>query len=140
LAIKFDSNEWTKELSRQLNESKDCERSAKDWEGDFISMVEPDDSFRGQVFLYLGLLHGKSPDAAMVASETERKAEFTIRAPFGTWRKVIEGKLDPIQAMMTGKLKLRGNLMKVMRYPKAAKEIITCCSKIPTDFGDQPQK
>jgi putative sterol carrier protein len=41
---------------------------------------------------------------------------------------------------MTGKLKLRGNLMKVMRYPKAAKEIITCCSKIPTDFADQPQK
>lgn len=140
MAIKFNSDEWIKELSRQLNESKDYERSAKDWEGDFIFIVEPDESLRGHVYFYLGLLHGKSPDAAMVASETERKADFTIRAPFGTWRKVIEGKLDPIQGMMTGKLKLRGNLMKVMRYPKAAKEIITCCSKIPTDFGDQPQK
>ena len=104
MAIRFDSDQWIKELSRQLNESKDYERSAKDWEGDFIFIVEPDDVFRGQVYLYLGLLHGKSPDAAMVASESERKAEFTIRAPFGTWRKVIEGKLDQIQAMMTGKL------------------------------------
>ena len=140
MAIRFNSDQWIKELSRQLNESKDYERSARDWEGDFIFIVEPDGSFPDHVYFYLGLLHGKSPDAAMVASETERKAEFTIRAPYGTWRKVIEGKLDPIQAMMTGKLKLKGNLMKVMRYPKAAKEIISCCSKISTDFGDQPQK
>jgi len=26
--------------------------------------------------------------------------------------------------------------MKIMRYPKAAKEIVSCCAKIPTDFGD----
>jgi putative sterol carrier protein len=53
---------------------------------------------------------------------------------------VIEGKLDPIQGMMTGKLKLEGNLATVMRYPKAAKEITSACSKVPTDFGDQTQK
>jgi putative sterol carrier protein len=138
--MKFNTDEWIKELSRLLNESKDYERAAKDWEGDFIFIVEPDESFPDHIYFYLGLLHGKSPDAAMIANENERKAEFTIRAPYGTWRKVIQGKLEPIQGMMTGKLKLRGNLMKVMRYPKAAKEIISCCAKIPTDFGDQPQK
>jgi hypothetical protein len=30
------------------------------------------------------------------------------------------------------KLKLRGNLAKIMRYPKAAKEIVSCCALIPT--------
>ena len=90
--------------------------------------------------MFLGLLHGKCTGAAMIATKDERKAQFFIRAPAAVWRKVIEGKLDPIQGMMTRKLKLEGNMMKIMRYPKAAKEIITCCSKIPTDFGDQPQK
>jgi len=42
--------------------------------------------------------------------------------------------------MMTKKLKLEGNLAKVMRYPRAAKEIVVSCSMVPTDFGDQPQK
>jgi putative sterol carrier protein len=140
MAIKLISDEWIKEVSHQLNESKDYERAAKDWEGDFIFVLEPDESYQDPTYFFLSLLHGKSPDAAMVASENERKADFKIRAPYGTWRKVIEGKLDPIQGLMTGKLKLQGNLMKVMRYPKAAKEIIACCSKVPTDFGDQPQK
>jgi hypothetical protein len=26
--------------------------------------------------------------------------------------------------------------MKVMRYPKAAKELVNCVSRVPTDFGD----
>ena len=140
MAIKFDSDDWIKELSRQLNESKDYETSAKDWEGDFIFVVEPDESYPNHIYFFLGLFHGKSPDAAMIASEDERKADFKIRANASTWRKVIEGKLDPIQGMMTGRLKLQGNLAKVMRYPKAAKEITSICSKVPTDFGDQPQK
>jgi putative sterol carrier protein len=140
MAIRFDTDEWIKEVSRQLNESKDYEASAKDWEGDFIFVVEPDESYAHRLYFFLSLFHGKSPDAAMISSEDERKADYKIRAAYGTWRKVIEGKLDPIQGLMTKKLKLEGNLAKVMRYPRAAKEIVASCSRVPTDFGDQPQK
>jgi putative sterol carrier protein len=134
VALRFPSDEWIKELSRQLNDSETYEKSAKDWEGDFVFVVEPDAAYDGTAYLYLGLLHGKSPDAAMIASEDEREVEFVIRAPFSNWRKVIEGELDPIQGMMTRKLKLKGNMMKVMRYPKAAKEIVSCCALVPTEW------
>ncbi|MBL7065952.1 MAG: SCP2 sterol-binding domain-containing protein [Anaerolineae bacterium] len=134
MTFKFPSDEWIKELSRQLNASETYEKSAKDWEGDFVFIVEPDDAYDGTAYLYLGLYHGKSPDAAMVASKDEREIEFVLRAPFSAWRKVIEGKLDPIQGMMTRKLKLKGNMMKVMRYPKAAKEIVSCCALVPTEW------
>jgi putative sterol carrier protein len=136
MAFKFPSDEWIKELSSRLNASEAYEKSAKDWEGDFIFVVEPDDVYDSTAYLYLGLYHGKSPDAAAVASQDEREVEFVLSAPFTNWRKVIEGKLDPIQGMMTRKLKVQGNMMKVMRYPKAAKEIVTCCAQVPTDFGD----
>ncbi len=136
MAFKFPSDEWIKELSSKLNESEDYERSAKDWEGDFVFIVEPDDNYADTAYLFLGLYHGKSPDAVMMASKDEREVEFALTAPFGNWRKVIEGELDPIQGMMTRKLKLKGNMMKIMRYPKAAKEIVNCCALVPTDFGD----
>lgn len=135
MAYKFPSDEWIKELARQLNASEAYEKAAKDWEGDFVFVVEPDEAYPHTAYLFLGLYHGKSTDAAMISSETERPAEFIIRAPFSTWRQVIEGKLDPIQGMMTKKLKLQGNMMKVMRYPKAAKEIVSCCAKVPTEWG-----
>ena len=134
--LKFPSDEWIKELSRQLNASETYEKSAKNWEGDFIFVCEPDEAYDDTAYLFLGLYHGKSPDAAEVASEDEREAEFVIRAPFSNWRKVIEGRLEPIQGMMTRKLKLEGNMMKIMRYPKAAQEIVSCCALVPTDFGD----
>ncbi len=134
MAFQFPSDAWIKELSRQLNESDAYEKSARDWEGDFIFIVEPDEEYDRSAYLFLGLYHGKSPDAAALESEDEREAEFVLRAPFTNWRKVIQGKLDPIQGMMTKKLKVQGNMMKVMRYPKAAKEIVTCCAMVPTDF------
>jgi len=136
MTLRFPSDEWIKELSSKLNEGEAYEKSARDWEGDFVFVVEPDDAYQGTAYLFLGLYHGKSPDAAMIASEDARQAEFVLRAPFSNWRRVIEGKLDPIQGMMTRKLKVEGNMMKIMRYPKAAKEIVSCCALIPTDFGD----
>jgi len=136
MGLKFPSDAWIKELSHQLNESEAYEKSAKDWEGDFVFIVEPDQAYDNTAYLFLGLYHGKSPDAAMVTSEDEREAEFTLRAPFSVWRRVIEGELDPIQGMMTKKMKVQGNMMKIMRYPKAAKEIVSCCALVPTDFDD----
>ena len=135
MAIKFPSDEWIQELSNQLNQSESYEKSAKDWEGDFVFVVEPDAAYDQTAYLFLGLYHGKSTGAAALSSEKERPAEFILRAPFSAWRQVIEGKLDAIQGMMTRKLRVEGNMMKVMRYPKAAKEIVSCCALIPTDFG-----
>ena len=134
MALRFPSDEWIKELSQKLNASESYERSAKDWEGDFIFIVEPDDAYDKTAYLFLGLYHGKSPEATMEAGPDGRETEFTISAPFSTWRRVIEGELDPIQGMMMRKLKLQGNLTKIMRYPKAAKEIVSCCALIPTDW------
>ena len=136
MGLKFPSDEWGKAFAEQLNASEDYERSAKDWEGDFIFIIEPDKAFPEEAYLFVGLYHGKCTDTAILANEDEREAQFVIRAPYANWRKVIEGKLDPIQGMMTRKLKLKGNMMKVMRYPKAAKEMVNCVSRVPTDWPD----
>ncbi len=134
MLYKFPSDEWIKALSELLNASETYHRSAKDWEGDFIFVAEPDETNPEAAYLHLQLHHGSSAGAAMVSPDNLPEAEYTINAPFSTWRKVIDGKLDPIQGMMTGQLKLQGDLMKVMRYPKAAQEIVTCCADIPTDW------
>lgn len=135
MAFAFPSDAWIEELGRRLNENTSYERSAKDWEGDFLFVVEPDEDYDETVYLFLGLRHGKSTEAAQVASKDERDTEFVIRAPYGVWRRVIEGELDPIRGMMTRRLKLSGNLMKIMRYPKAAQEIVSCCAEVPTDWS-----
>lgn len=136
MSYRFPSDEWIKELSRLLNESESYASSAKDWEGDFMFEVQPDEDLADTAYLFLGLLHGKSSEAAMLSSPDERDAAYRISAPYATWRKVIDGELDPIQGMMMRKLKLQGDLMKIMRYPKAAKELVSCCALVPTQWPE----
>lgn len=42
--------------------------------------------------------------------------------------------LDPMQAMMTGQLRLQGNMAMVMKNVRAAKELVESCTRIPTIF------
>ena len=134
MKYKFPSDEWIKQLSKLLNLSESYHRSSKDWEGDFLFIIDPDKLYDKMAYLHLELYHGKSPGAAMVTEENLPETEFIINAPYSTWRKVIEGKLDPIQGMMTGQLKLKGDLMKIMRYPKGAQEIVSSCADVPTEW------
>ena len=134
MAVKFPSDEWIKEFGNQLNTSDAYAKSAKDWEGDFVFVIEGDKVYPESSYFFVGLLHGKCTDTAMVASEDERKAPYVLSGPYSTWRKVMDGTQDPIQAMMMRKLKLKGNLVKVMRYPKAAKDMVDCVQRVETEF------
>jgi hypothetical protein len=40
MTFKFATDEWIKELSRQLNASEAYEKSASNWEGDFVFIIE----------------------------------------------------------------------------------------------------
>jgi putative sterol carrier protein len=49
----------------------------------------------------------------------------------------VLGELDPVRAMMQGKLRVRGDLPTIVRYVKAADELVHLCSKVPTTFPDE---
>ena len=44
----------------------------------------------------------------------------------------LEGKLDPIRGLVSRQLKMKGNMMKVMKAPKAAVELVNSCAKVDT--------
>jgi putative sterol carrier protein len=134
MLIKFPSDEWIKALMLEVNSSEAYRKAAATWEGDLSFTVEPGPGLSQPVVLYIDLWHGEARSAAIVVDPGEKAAEFTIRAPIGTWRRVIEKKLDPIQGMITGQLKLTGTLSKIMRAPKAAAELVNCATRVPTEF------
>jgi putative sterol carrier protein len=131
---KFPSDEWIKAMVVAINESEPYRKSATRWEGDFYFVVEPGPGLSEAKVLYLDLWHGEARDGYAVADESDMDPEFVIRAPIGTWRRVIEKKLDPIQGMLTGQLKLKGTMSKIMRFPKAAAELVNCATQVPTEF------
>jgi putative sterol carrier protein len=135
MSIKFPSDEWIKELERCLNLSEAYAQAAATWEGDNIFTILPDADYPDTTHLYINLQHGKASDARQLKSLDEQKALFTTSAPFNTWRRVLEGRLDPIQGMFSGKLKLVGSMAQVQRTPKATYEMVKVAAQIDTDFG-----
>ncbi len=136
MAVKFLSEEWIKALMQELNKSQAYREAAKNWEGDFYFISEPEGSVKETVIYYMDLWHGECRSACIVIDEKEKNPEFRISAPLSKWRRVIEKKLDPIQGMITRQLKLKGNLMKIMKNPKAAMELVNCCTLVPTEFPE----
>lgn len=134
MAYRFPSDEWIKAMAEEVNKSEAYRKSATKWEGDFYFVAEPGPGLPEPVTLYIDLWHGDARDAFEVADEGEKEPEFVIRAPVATWRRVIEKKLDPIQGMITGQLKLSGTMSKIMRFPRAAAELVNCATKVPTEF------
>ena len=134
MTFRFPSDEWIKAMAEAVNESDAYRKSALKWEGDFYFICEPGPGLEEKVVLYIDLWHGDARDAYEVADEGDMDPEFVIRAPVNTWRRVIEKKLDPIQGMITGQLKLSGTMSKIMRFPKAASELVNCATKVPTEF------
>lgn len=134
--MQFLSDEWIKAFCKAVNNSEAYAEAAKDWEGDFYFIVDPGDSVKETVIFYVDLWHGKCRGAKMVADEGEEQPAYRMSGSISSWQKIIEKKLDPIQGLMTRKMKLKGNMAMIMRNVKAAQELVNCCTLVPADFPD----
>ena len=130
------SDKWVQAFSAAINESPAYAAAASTWEGDFYITIEPGGVLSEEIVMYLDLWHGKCRDAFVAKDRSVKDPEFVISAPEAVWRKVIDKKLDPIQGMMTRQLKLQGNMIKIMKAVRAAKELVECVTQVPTEFHD----
>lgn len=134
---KFPSKEWVESYVEKLNANAVYEDAGKTWEGDIVFVVEADDRYQKTSCIYLDLYHGKCRKSLYVeecAEFTTPRSEFQYVGTYGNWIKLMKKEIDPIQGLLTGKFKLKGPMMKIMRYTKAAKEMVSTASLVPSDI------
>lgn len=136
MGILFATPEWVTAYVETVNSSKAYEDAAKTWEGDFVFIITPADKLDHEIRMYIDLYHGKiGPKGARILAEgEEQESEFVYSGPYNNWVKLIEKKVDPIQGLMQGKFKLKGNMGKVMRAVKAAQELVNAVIATDTDL------
>jgi putative sterol carrier protein len=132
--VAFATDAWIRQFHAEVNNSQAYRQAAKNWEGDFYFIIEAEGTLAEPVYMYMDLWHGESRDAFIAQDPAVRSPEFVISAPVSTWKDVIELRLDPIRGLLTKKLKLQGNMAKIMRAVKAANELVRCTTRVPTDF------
>ena len=132
----FPGDEWFRRFIEVINASPEYAVSAADWEGDVVIAIgaEPDKGVPRDVFCLLDLWHGSCRGGGAVEAARGDEAEFLVSAPYSRWREVIEGSLEPVKALMQGKLKVRGDLRKILRYVRATQELARLTRAVETTF------
>jgi putative sterol carrier protein len=137
----FPSDGWLATYRERINGSAEYRDAASTWEGDvaFLFEAEPDRNVPEDLWAWLDLCHGECRAARMVPAEEGRAAEYVISAPYSRWKQVLAGELDPVKGMMQGKLKLDGDLPTIIKYVRAANQLVLLTMSVPTRYlDDQP--
>jgi len=132
--VKFPSDEWINVFKEKVNKNKKYLEVAKNWEGDFLFIISPDNFLKKEIKFYLDLWHGKCRDAYIV--KDDKKAAFTFKGSYSNWKKVINKELDPIRGLIRGMFILIGDSKIILDQTKAAQELVNIASTIPVDFED----
>lgn len=130
--LRFPSDEWIKVFKEELNKNKTYQEVAKDWEGDFLFVVTPDEDLKKETVFYIDLWHGKCRDAYLVKGE--KQAKFVFKGPYSNWKKVIRKELDPIRGLIRGMFTVDGDSRVILDQAKAAQELVNIASTIPVVF------
>jgi putative sterol carrier protein len=130
--IKFPSDEWIKTFKEALNKNKKYLEVAKNWEGDFLFVVTPDEELKSEIVFYVDLWHGKCRDAYLV--KKIKKAAFVFKGSYSNWKKVINKELDPIRGLIRGIFTVEGDSKIILDQSRAAQELVNTASQIPVEF------
>jgi putative sterol carrier protein len=138
-AVRFPTDPWFRELARRINASTEYREAAATWEGDiaFVIEAEPDRGVAEDVWGHLDLWHGECRSGGVVDVERGAASRYVIRAPYSRWKEVLRGELDPVKGMMQGKLRVQGDLPTIVRYVRAANELVSLTGTVPTEFPDE---
>jgi putative sterol carrier protein len=136
---RFPSEEWLQEYVQRINASQSYKDAAETWEGDvaYVIEAEPDKGVPQDVYAWLDLWYGECREGKLIGAEEADQARFVIGAPYSRWKEVIKKELDPVKGMMQGKLKLKGDLPTIVKYVKAANELVNLAQTVPTEFPDE---
>jgi len=131
----FPSAGWLNLLEEKLNADSHYNNIAKNWEGDLVFDIQPAGTLTQPLLMYLDLWHGKCRGVEYAPEPAKHpKPTFILRSPYDNFTAILLGKLDPMTAMMTSKLKVEGSLAYMMRNVPTVLDFVRCCREITTDI------
>ncbi len=129
----FPSDGWVKALMDKLNTDERYAQIASKWEGDMRFVIEANGPLAETMIAYMDLWHGKCREAFLESDPDARKPAFVLKASYDNFARVVKGDLDPMQALMTRKLSLTGNMAVLMRSVPTVLDFVRCCREVTTE-------
>lgn len=135
MAAVFPSEEWLQGLEERLNTDPRYNEVAKNWEGDLFFFIEPDGNLKERLTFYLDLWHGTCRKVEyQPAAGTHPNPAFTLSASYNNITAILTGRLNPMTAMMTSKLKVQGSMGYMMRNVPTVLDFVRVAQEVTTEI------
>jgi putative sterol carrier protein len=127
--VSYLSQEWRDEAEKRLKEEITPEKMKNLTSS--VAYVYLDSPGGKTKFLYFRTDNGTFAEV-LVGDNEPPQADFRVTGPYELFANVTQGKISSQRALMSGKLKLKGNMVKALKLASLADRINKVLAAIPT--------
>lgn len=88
----------------------------------------------GTVYAFVGLEDGRCTGVDVLDEPDEREHGMRLHVPYESWTELMTGDLSIVQAIMSGKLDLDGDMNRVLQYTDASIEMTETAAEMDKEF------
>jgi len=129
---------WADAVRDVINDDAAYRASAGDWSWPIALVLKavPELGYAGDAAVIFALDHGVCTSARVV-DPAAINAPFILSARYAVWKRIVRGVTDPVMALLMRHVSLHGSLATLMLHAGAAKALIACARRVPTEFPDE---
>ena len=131
----FPSLEWSTELMLRLNADAKFKSVGSRWEGEVNLYVEGAPGVGGSQVIYIDSWHGTCRRVRFRhgrGCQARPRSKSRRRLPTGSGSCAQE--IGPIQAMISGQIRVYGNMVYILRNVGGTQRMVEVAATIPTQF------
>jgi putative sterol carrier protein len=134
----FGTAEWARALHDEIDGSSEYRNAAAGWgkdgNGNILLAFEADAALPEGLFLLLRLREGRSLGVEFVPGPSHPDASFALRGPFSLWRDVLERRTLAATAILTGRIRVEGDKLALLKHTSAHRALVHCVASVPTEL------
>ncbi len=134
----FPSYEWMETLVEMLNDNEEYKKAAATYEGVMALLIKAEEGKLDEDMLgYVHPYHGQIIDYGIWDDLEGKDPMFIIYAPYSTWKSVVKGEIDPMGAIMKGKIKIKGDMAQLLKRTQGSQIMMEAMKQLDTQFIDE---
>lgn len=126
---KYGTLEWVQQKQKIWNENAEIRRLLRGYYSTLVTKMAGSPELKP---IFTKIEDGRQTEVRY--AEPSDKPEYTYEATMEVWKAIWLGELDPMKAVVSGKLKLAGPLEKMMNYTKGFMKGLELEKKVPTEW------
>jgi hypothetical protein len=137
----FPSKEWCEQAVRLVNEDPERSLAAQGWQGEIGVIVDAEPGKLARAFVAYVVPNNSRIEKLRVLEEPddldELEPAYLARAPYSVWKQLLQGSLDPVEAVLRRRIAVKGDLQQLierLRFKGIADRVFT---QLQTEYVDE---